>query len=75
LLWRAQVVSFGEREITMNDNARSPRKGYLLAALVGAIGGGVAVAIATRAIPNIMSGMIQNMMAHMGEDGCGPGEM
>jgi hypothetical protein len=46
---------------------RSHRKGYVLAVLLGAIGGGVAVTIATRAIPKIMSGMMQNMMAGFGE--------
>ena len=57
----------------------SRRMRYVLAALVGAIGGGLVVALATRAIPKMtsgmMSGMIQSMMARMGEGGCDPGEM
>jgi CheY-specific phosphatase CheX len=63
-----------ERGITMNS-ARSPHRGYVLATLLGAIRGGVAVAIATEAIFKIMSAMMQNMMARMGENGCSPGEM
>jgi CheY-specific phosphatase CheX len=47
--------------------------------LLGAIGGGLVVAVATKAIPKMMSqmmaGMMQNMMAQMGEAGCDPGEM
>jgi CheY-specific phosphatase CheX len=60
-------------------NTSSRNKGYVLAALLGAIGGGLIVALATRAIPKMMSqmmsGMMQNMMAQMGEDGCNPAEM
>ncbi|MCL4534282.1 MAG: hypothetical protein M1370_03875 [Bacteroidetes bacterium] len=50
-------------------------KGYLLAVAFGAIGGGFAVALLTRAIPNMMSRMMQNMMAQMREAGCNPLEM
>jgi hypothetical protein len=50
-------------------------KGYALAAAVGAIGGGLFVALATKAIPNMMSQMMQNMMARMGENGFSPAEM
>ena len=54
--------------------------GYmLLAAAIGAIGGGLVVALATRAIPRIMSqamsGMMQHMMGQTGEGGCDPAEM
>jgi len=57
-------------------NAGSHNRGYVLAAVLGAIGGGLVVALATNAIPRMMSGMVQNMMAHMGgEDGCNPSEM
>ena len=52
---------------------------YLLAAFVGAVGGGFVVAAATRAIPKMMSqmmsGMMRNMMSQMGEGGCDPAEM
>ncbi len=54
-------------------------KGYALAALAGAIGGGLLVAIATRAIPKMMSEMMskrmETMMAQMKEGGCSPAEM
>ncbi len=57
----------------------SRSRSYALAALVGAIGGGLFVAWATRAIPKlttgIMTGMMQTMMAQMKEGGCSPGEM
>jgi hypothetical protein len=55
------------------------RRGYLLAAMVGAIGGGLIVTIATKAIPKMMSElmakMMQSMMLNMRESGCTPGEM
>jgi hypothetical protein len=53
-------------------------KGYILAATLGALGGGLAVIFVTRAIPKMMSrmmsGMMQNMMAQMRESGCSPSE-
>jgi len=56
-----------------------PRKNYAAAFLLGAFGGGLLVAMATKAIPKmmtqIMSGMMQNMMSHMSESGCDPSEM
>ena len=55
------------------------RKHYTVAILLGAIGGGLFVALATRAIPKMMaqiiSGMMQNMISHMRESGCEPSEM
>jgi len=52
---------------------------YILAAGLGALGGGLLVAVATRAIPKMMSkmmaGMMQNMMAQMGEGDCDPADM
>ncbi len=54
-------------------------KRYIIAVLLGAIGGGIIVALATRAIPRIMSQMMSQMMpkmmAQMGEGDCGPAEM
>ena len=54
-------------------------KGYALAAFLGAIGGGLLVTCATKAIPRMMSQMMsdrmQNMMACMGEGGLNPPEM
>jgi hypothetical protein len=52
---------------------------YLLSALLGAIGGGILVIVATKAIPTLMTrmmtGMMQNMMAQMGACDCNPKEM
>jgi len=48
---------------------------YMLAVSIGAVGGGILAALATRAIPKMMSGMMQNMMSHMGGGGCSPAEM
>ncbi len=60
-------------------NPGSRNKGYVLAALLGAVGGGLLVALATRAIPTMMTrmmtGMMQNMMARMKEAGGNPSEM
>ncbi len=60
-------------------DARSQRTGYAVALLLGALGGGLFVALATRAVPKMMSrmmaGMMQNMMAHMKESGTSPTEM
>ncbi len=57
----------------------SRNRGYALAALFGAIGGGLFVAVATRAIPKLvtgmMTGMMQSMMAQMKAGGCNPSEM
>jgi CheY-specific phosphatase CheX len=54
-------------------------KGYAAAFLLGAIGGGVFVTLASKAIPRMMSqmmrGMMQNMMSEMRESGCDPSEM
>ncbi len=57
----------------------SQNRGYALAAVLGAIGGGLFVALATRAIPKmgtgIMTAMMQSMMAQMKASGCSPSEM
>ncbi len=51
------------------------RRKYLLAFVMGAIEGGIIVAWATRAIPKMVSGMMQSMMARMQEEGCNPQEI
>ena len=54
------------------------KRGYLLVALLGALGGGILVAAVTNMLPrmmsNMMSGMMENMQGMMGEEGCSPEE-
>ena len=57
------------------ENRSSQMAGYLLAASLGALAGGAAVLVATRAIPKLMSQMMGNMMAQMQVSGCDPAEM
>lgn len=49
--------------------------GRVWAFVLGAIGGGVFVALTTKAIPKMMSSMMRNMMAQMSKDGCNPGQI
>jgi outer membrane lipoprotein SlyB len=57
----------------------SQNRGYILAGILGAIGGGLIVTIATKAIPKMMSRMFSemmgNMMYRMREQGCDPVEI
>ncbi len=59
--------------------SKANRSNYLFAAAIGAIGGGVLVAVVTKAMPKMMtqmmSGMMRNMMSQMGATGCDPAEM
>jgi hypothetical protein len=61
------------------DKSSSHRNAYLLAAALGALGGGLIVLWATQAIPKMMSqmmaGMMKNTMASMCEGGCAPSDM
>lgn len=61
------------------QESTSDLKRYLIAAVLGALGGGLAVVVATKALPEMMSElgpkMMQKMMGQMGEDGCDPAEM
>jgi len=58
----------------MGDTGSNSRK-YLFAVALGAVAGGLAVVWTTKAIPKMMSGMMQNMMGRMREEGCDPAEM
>lgn len=52
------------------ERRNSVGRGYVWAALLGAIAGGLAVAIVTRAIPKMMSETMRSIMAQMREGGC-----
>jgi hypothetical protein len=62
----------------MSDQNSTNQK-IILAAGLGALVGGIAVLLATQAIPKMMAqmreGMMQNMMEKMKERGCTPSEM
>jgi len=57
------------------NNISTNKRGYFFAALAGAIGGGLTVAIASKAFPKMMQTMMKNMMATMAESGCDPGDI
>lgn len=57
------------------DDISSQYKGYVLAAGLGAVAGGLVVALATRAVPKMMSRLMAGMMAQMAESGCDPSDM
>jgi len=48
---------------------------YVFAFGLGVIAGGFIMAYATKAMPKMMAGMMQNMMTQMGGEGCNPAEM
>ena len=56
-------------------NTGCSARGYVLAAALGGILGGLVVALATKAVPKMGSQMIQNMMVHMREAGFNPAEI
>ena len=56
------------------EQKQSQYTGYLLAASLGAIGGGLLVAAVTKTIPRMISQMMAGMMAQMSEDECDPAE-
>jgi hypothetical protein len=69
----------GLRRMRRMGRINTQTRKTILAAFVGAVGGGIVVAVATRAIPKMMSQMMsemmRNMMSQMGEGGCDPAEM
>jgi hypothetical protein len=57
------------------DEMMNTRQGYVLAAIIGVIGGGILMAIIGEIIPRIMREMMKGMMAEMGGEGCDPEDM
>jgi hypothetical protein len=61
------------------EPVRWDKKGYAVAALLGAAVGGLGMLLVTNAIPRIMkrmmAGMMENMRAQMRAGGCKPDEM
>jgi len=49
--------------------------GYILAAGLGAVGGGLILAVATKAIPKMISQMMAGMMAQMAAGDCTPADI
>ena len=58
----------------MSEPGSKTNKRFLTFAL-GAIAGGIITVYATKAIPKIMSGMMQNMMSSMGGEDCSPSDI
>jgi hypothetical protein len=58
----------------MSNGGCNLRK-YMVVTALGAVSGGILVALASRAMPKIMAGMMRNMMTMMGGEGCNPAEM
>jgi hypothetical protein len=54
------------------------KRGYVLAGLLGALGGSILIVAITNMIPKMMSkmmsGMMENMQEMIGEEGCSPEE-
>jgi hypothetical protein len=59
------------QELVMSINSKK----YAASFGLGVIGGSFLTIWATGAIPKMMSGMMQKMMARMQEEGCDPKEM
>jgi hypothetical protein len=61
--------------VTTAHNVNAGKTHYAVSVLLGAIGGGLAVALVTNAIPKMMSRMMSGMIAQMAQDGCEPTDM
>ena len=74
-----QFTGYPVREERKMYSIGSRKSGYFLAAILGAVGGGAAIAVATDAVPKmlsqVMSGMMRNMMVELGAGACDPAEM
>ena len=49
----------------MMQHSNPSKRGYILAAIAGALGGGIAVALMTKAIPRLVSQIMNEMMSKM----------
>ena len=56
------------------EQKKYPFSGYILAAGMGAVCGGILVAAFTRAVPKMMSQMMASMMAEISSGECDPAE-
>ncbi len=64
-------------------NSSSSKQGYVLVAIVSALGGGIAVMLVTKAIPRLVSQIMAEMMSkmphlmldHMKSEGFDPAQM
>jgi hypothetical protein len=67
----------------MMQYSNSSKRGYILAAFAGALGGGIAMVVVTKAIPRLVSQIMNEMMSkmpplmmeHMKSEGFDPAEM
>ncbi len=65
------------------QHSHPSKRGYILAAFAGALGGGIAVVLVTKAIPRLVSQIMNEMMSkmprlmmeHMKSEGFDPAEM
>ncbi len=72
-----------QKEMNNMRNSGSSKRGYILVAVVSALGGGIAVALVTKAIPRLVSQILNEMMSkvprlmteHMKSEGFDPAEM
>lgn len=65
------LTQLGGRGVEMRNN----RQGLVLAAILGAIGGGFFILLVGEIFPRIMREMMRGMMAEMGGEGCDPEDM
>jgi hypothetical protein len=70
-----QHIFLVERSKIFMDRKHLSYRGYILAASLGAVGGGIFVAAITKAIPKMTAKMMSRMMAEMGAGECDPAEI
>ena len=49
----------------MMQHSNPSKRGYILAAVAGALGGGIAIMLVTKAIPRLVSQIMNEMMSKM----------